>query len=105
MVKNSILTVPQLGVNDDRAKVVNWSVNEGDKCSKGQVVCELETTKALQEVEADSSGVIVPVVFTDEEVMVSQPLALIGDNLESLITERDALRKSKVWDTTEGRLL
>ena len=50
MVKNSILTVPQLGVNDDRAKVVNWSVNEGDKCSKDQVVCELETTKALQEV-------------------------------------------------------
>jgi sugar O-acyltransferase (sialic acid O-acetyltransferase NeuD family) len=103
MVKKSVLTVPQLGVNDDRVKVVSWAVAEGDTCSTGQVVCELETTKAIQEVEADSSGVIVPVVFAGEEVMVSQPLALIGDNLELLMAERDLLRKSLAGSAAGGR--
>ncbi len=104
MVKRSVLTVPQLGVNDDRVKVVSWAVAEGDTCSAGQVVCELETTKAIQEVEADSSGIIVPVVFAGEEAMVSQPLALIGDNLELLMAESDALRKSQAGSTAGERI-
>lgn len=94
MVKISILTVPQLGVNDDRAKVVSWAVAEGERCSAGTVVCELETTKAIQELEADASGLIVPIVFAGEEATVSQPIALIGENLERLIAEREALRQS-----------
>jgi sugar O-acyltransferase (sialic acid O-acetyltransferase NeuD family) len=103
MVKRSVLTVPQLGVNDDRVKVVSWAVPEGGACAAGQVVCELETTKAIQEVEADSSGVVVPVVFAGEEVMVSQPLALIGDNLELLMAERDSLRKARAGSAAGGR--
>lgn len=104
MEKIAILTVPQLGVNDDRVKVVSWSVTEGGTCSAGQVVCELETTKAIQEVEADSTGYIVPVVFTGEEVMVSQPLALIGNNLGLLLAERDVLRKNLAGTTTTVRV-
>ncbi len=100
MLKRSILTVPQLGVNDDRVKVVSWAVAEGMCCSTGQVVCELETTKAIQEVEVDTSGLIVPIVFVGEEAMVSQPLALIGDNLEALLAERDELRNSLIKNVT-----
>lgn len=103
MANRSVLTVPQLGVNDDRVKIVSWAVAEGGICSAGQVLCELETSKAIQELEADSSGIIVPIVFAGEEVMVSQPLALIGDNLELLIAERDAVRKSQVGSAAGGR--
>lgn len=103
MAKRSVLTVPQLGVNDDRVKVVSWAVAEGDICSAGQVVCELETTKAIQEVEADSSGFILQIVFAGEDVLVSQPLALIGDNLELLMAERDSLRKSQAGSAAGER--
>lgn len=103
MMKRSVLTVPQLGVNDDRVKVVSWAVPEGEVCVAGQIVCELETTKAIQEVEADFPGVIVPVVYAGEEVMVSQPLALIGDNLELLMAERDSLRKAGAGGGSGGR--
>lgn len=101
MGKKSILTVPQLGVNDDRVKVVSWLVAEGAACSAGQVVCELETTKAVQEVEADAPGILVPVIYVDEEVGVSEPLAIIGDDLEGIRMHRDELRSSRAASLRE----
>lgn len=79
-----LITAPQLGVNDPMAEVKAWEVVDGGSVQAGQLICVLETTKAVYEVHADRSGLLVRLVPLNEHVRVSQPLALIGDDLAML---------------------
>lgn len=83
-----VQTVPQLGVNDLTAKVAGWLVPEGAKVAAGTAVAELETTKAVVEVTADGGGFIVFLAAKGDELEVSAPLALIGDDLGALKAEQ-----------------
>jgi len=83
MSEIKLVLVPQLGVNDERAEVVEWVVGDGDLVSSGDLICILETTKATYDVEADSSGYVLPLVGDMEKVLLGQPLAVIGKTIES----------------------
>ena len=50
--------LPSLGADMDRAKLNMWLVGPGDPVHKGQVVAEVETEKAVLEVECWDEGVI-----------------------------------------------
>ncbi len=90
-MSSTTVLAPQFGVNDNSAKVVVWHVRSGDEVAPGQVLCELETAKATFEVEAEQAGLVLPLVELGVDVVVSQPLALIGAALAILKAERDAL--------------
>ena len=83
-----VVTVPQLGVNDLVAIVVEWYVSDEGTVSAGQPLCTLETTKATFDVEAEAAGHVVHLVDADSEVGVSQPIALISSSLETLKAEK-----------------
>ncbi|RLC82167.1 MAG: hypothetical protein DRJ03_05105 [Chloroflexi bacterium] len=86
-----VVTVPQLGVNDQVATVVDWYVPDEDTVSIGYPLCTLETTKAVFDVEAEATGHVVHLVDVGSEVRVSQPMALIGSDLKVLKAEKDRL--------------
>ena len=48
--------MPQLGMNQDSAKIVAWLKKVGDKVTEGEPIFEVETDKATMEVEAQSEG-------------------------------------------------
>lgn len=52
------ILVPRLGVNDDLAIIVQLFFGSGEEVTKGEVICELETSKAVFEVVAPASGII-----------------------------------------------
>ncbi len=83
-----LMTVPQLGVNDDVALLVAWLVTEGDEGSRGDPICELETSKAVVEITSDYSGYIAFLGEADTELAISAPLALIGESADAVLEEK-----------------
>ena len=50
------VTVPQLSISMEDAKVSRWLVEDGAEVAAGQLVVEVETDKATVEIEAPGDG-------------------------------------------------
>jgi pyruvate dehydrogenase E2 component (dihydrolipoamide acetyltransferase) len=60
--------------------IVRWLKAEGDAVEKGEVLYELDTEKATQEVEAEASGVLLKILAGEgEEIDVGKTIAVIGE--------------------------
>jgi len=71
--------LPSLGADMDRAKLNMWLVGPGDAVHKGQIIAEVETEKAVLEVECWDEGVIEELLVQPgpEWLPVGTPLAQI----------------------------
>lgn len=70
--------LPELGENIDFGELVAISVAKGDKITKGQTVCEVETDKAVVEVPSPVGGEILKVaVQAGKKINVGELIALI----------------------------
>jgi sugar O-acyltransferase (sialic acid O-acetyltransferase NeuD family) len=74
---------PQLGVNDRLAKIIEWNVKDGMPVKKGEIICSLETTKALYEIDAEHDGVLRCFLPAGIEVEINQPIGVIFNSSES----------------------
>lgn len=83
-----VITVPQFGVNDEFAEVVQWYVSDETQVTSGQKLCALETAKALYDIDAEATGYVVHIAEVESQVNISQPIALIGSDLKTLKTEK-----------------
>jgi len=85
------LVVPRVNVNDDAVRLVQWFVEAGATVAVGELVCLVETSKAAEEIEAHTAGVIVPMAAVDEMVDVGAPLAMIASTIEAAESARQAV--------------
>jgi len=83
------IRIPQLGVNDQSARVVAWLVKDGGHCEKNDAVCAIETTKAAIEIPAERAGIVLHIVREGKDVEIGQTIGLIGDSFAVLLDERD----------------
>jgi len=67
----------RLGVNDDFVIISKWKVKKEDIVKRGQIIAELETSKAVYEIEAEKDGIIKILVEEDEEVSFDTVIAVI----------------------------
>jgi 2-oxoisovalerate dehydrogenase E1 component len=58
------ITMPFGDLTVDSGKLVRWTVPEGSKVAKGAIVAEIETDKAVVEIESPDEGVVVFLVST-----------------------------------------
>lgn len=67
------ICVPPFGQGLDEILVIEWAVKPGQEVRRGDVVAEVETAKATQEVVAERAGVI--------ESLLAEPGAMltVGD--------------------------
>ena len=73
------LLMPKTGHIEDEATVYQWLKSEGDAIRKGDAVLEVETEKAILEVESFVSGTLLQILVpAGETVKVGTVLALIG---------------------------
>jgi sugar O-acyltransferase (sialic acid O-acetyltransferase NeuD family) len=56
---NTPLTIPLINPNEIEAQIIGIHVREGQKVSKGDTVCSLETTKSSFEITAPHAGYVV----------------------------------------------
>ena len=61
--------LPKLGINMTKGVIVNWLVPEGASVQKGQPIVEIETDKAVQEVEAPETGTLARIVARPGDVV------------------------------------
>jgi len=77
------VTMPQLGMAQDAGKIVSWLKSPGDAVSKGDALFEVETDKAVMEVEAPAAGFLTGVkAEAGEDVPVGQVIARISDSAD-----------------------
>jgi len=77
--------VPQVNVNDDTVLLVRWSVPQHAAVAAGDIVCEVETSKATSEVIADRSGVLVQTVSPPARVAVGEAIGAIAPSAEAAV--------------------
>lgn len=54
----AVIKLPDLGTNVEECKVLAWRVREGEHVKRGQVVADIETDKAVAELESTVEGVV-----------------------------------------------
>lgn len=85
--------MPALSPTMEEGKIVSWNKKEGDKIDVGDVLLEVETDKAVMEVEAQNKGVLGKIlVATDNVVTVNKTIALILEKGETA----DAIKDYKI---------
>ncbi len=71
---------PKSGMGIEEGTARRWLKAVGDPVKKGEVLLEIETAKALQEVEAPVSGTLVQILLAEgETAAVNTPVAIIED--------------------------
>jgi pyruvate dehydrogenase E2 component (dihydrolipoamide acetyltransferase) len=71
--------MPQGGQDIETGKVVTWLKSEGDQVSKGEIICEVETEKAVFEVEAPADGQLLRITVGEgEEAPIFSTIGYIG---------------------------
>lgn len=65
--------------------ISRWIKHEGDTIASGDVVCEVETDKAVMEYESIQEGVLLKILQpASSEVAVGDPIAIIGESGEDV---------------------
>ncbi|WP_406229305.1 dihydrolipoamide acetyltransferase family protein [Nocardia sp. NBC_01009] len=79
------ITMPRLSDTMEEGVVVAWLKQVGDKVTRGDVLAEIETDKALMELEAYDDGVLEQILAEPgTRVSIGNPIALIGDGTGSV---------------------
>src|SRR6185503_3081011 len=79
--------MPALGMGQETGTLVTWLKHEGDQVTAGEPLMEVETDKAVVEVEAVASGILAEVTIEEGEIVpVGEVIAMIlapGEKLDS----------------------
>ena len=70
------ITLPKLGQSEEEGKIVRWRKREGDAVAKGDILFEIETDKAVLEVESHFEGTLLKIVVPEGQTVPIQ--ALVG---------------------------
>ena len=92
------IIMPQGGQDITEGQVVQWLKSEGDEVKKGEVICEVETEKAVFEVESPADGVLLKIIVpAGQKAKVLSTIGLVGAAGESveLEDEEDAIEDKK----------
>jgi pyruvate dehydrogenase E2 component (dihydrolipoamide acetyltransferase) len=77
--------MPQGGQDITEGTVVSWLKSEGDRVEKGETVCEVETEKAVFEVESPIDGVLLKIVAQEgEKVPIFSIIGIVGEPGEEI---------------------
>ncbi len=79
------IVMPQMGFDMKQAKLLRWLKKEGDRVEKGETIAEIETDKAVLEVEAFSPGILGRIVAPEGEVVpVGRTIAVVVEPGEAV---------------------
>ena len=74
------LRLPELSSPDSRATLVKWHVAVGSRVNAGDLIAEVESDKAVVELEADAPGIVQALLVEEgaSEITPGQTLAVLG---------------------------
>ncbi len=82
------IRMPDLGTTVEECRVVGWRVREGDSVALGNILADIETDKAIIELESVAAGVLLKILADEDSVVqVGEVLAYVGAPGEALREE------------------
>ena len=99
------ISMPKLSDTMEEGIIVKWYKAEGDYVQQGETLFEVETDKAVLEVESFVSGVLSQIlVHEGEKVPVGTTIATIGGEIDEVIPQDEPLVKepTKAQDVQES---
>ena len=77
--------MPQMGYDMVEGTLVRWIKSEGDEVKRGEPVAEIETDKAVVEMESTANGLLRKILATEgATVPVGHPIGIIGSADEDI---------------------
>ena len=87
------IKVPAVGESIKTVYVADWKKNTGDYCNAGDIICEIETDKASQEIPTEVAGVITTQANVGDELPIGGVLASIDEAGQAPASEPEAKPK------------
>jgi pyruvate dehydrogenase E2 component (dihydrolipoyllysine-residue acetyltransferase) len=79
------ITMPKAGQSMEEGTIISWLKEEGDEVEVGDVLLEVETDKAVVDVESTQSGTLRKILRAEDEIVpVLAVIAFIGDPDEEI---------------------
>ena len=97
----SKVIMPQGGQDLTTGRIVRWLKKEDEPVKKGEVICEVETEKAVFEVSAPQDGIMLKIIANDgEEVEILSTIGFVGEPGEKIngIAETQTAEKKQAED-------
>lgn len=81
--------MPNLGQTFEEAKILKWHKKAGDTLVKGDILCDIETDKAVIEIESPCDGSLLKILVKEDQIApIHSILAYIGKKDERLPQEK-----------------
>jgi pyruvate dehydrogenase E2 component (dihydrolipoamide acetyltransferase) len=96
------ILLPKQGNTVESCIVIEWKKKKGEEVKKGEVVCEIETDKAVFEIESPENGILLEIFFNaGDEVPVLTNIAVVGSKGEDYSAFLPGGISSKIENTEE----
>ena len=100
------IKMPALSPTMESGKLAKWLVKKGQNIQTGDIIAEVETDKAIMEVEAPDDGTILELLVPagSQDILINAPLAYMtgeDDNIDMLSTALSSLPVTASSVTTE----
>ncbi len=77
--------------------IVKWHYNEGDAVSEGDVLCEVETDKAVMDYTSNVEGTLLKILLPEgQEAGVGDPICIVGEAGEDISNMATAAAPAKI---------
>lgn len=102
--------MPKLGTNIESGIIQQWLKKEGEPVEKGEIIAEVETSKAIFEIESEESGILRKILVPEEEetsfngviAIITRGEEDISDVLASIAREKSDTSSEYVRSMDEG---
>src|SRR6266404_4545680 len=96
------VVMPALEMAQETGKLIAWRKKEGDRVSKGEPLLEIETDKAVMEVEAPADGILAGITgVAGSDIPVGQTIAWIVEPGEKPPAENESATAPAARGKTE----
>ena len=76
------LVMPKAGMGTTEGTITTWLKAEGERVTQGEVVVEIETAKAIEEIEAPVTGVLSKILLAEGDTAeVHSEMAIFEEDL------------------------
>ena len=88
------LEIPKWGLSMEEGTIAQWLIQEGTQFSKGQEICEIETTKIVNVLEAPFDGLLRKIIANDGDTLVVGGIIAICADAQVSDAEVEAFAQS-----------
>jgi len=94
--------LPKLGESIEQASISHWCKKVGDFIERGEVIAELESSKATMDIESPISGFLLK-IYIEEDVSINAGtlIAVVGADKEEDIEESSVEKNFEAEDKNE----